>query len=217
MRKRIKPLLMIVVVICLLIAMTACVADGNLKNAKGWGLDVNSPSDYRRPFAESDPNNPLDQKSDILDLSDFEYSYGRTIFITLSNSESINNLFYDYTPEDFGIEQKTYTIIHEDFDEPRTMEYPAYITSEVVFCDAENPESMVYMEIEELRERLRAGEKFDLSSCRREVRFDYTYFFKYAPYDINGDAPSEEEWMTMLENISKLEYVTSMDWAKGWF
>lgn len=208
MRKRIKPLLMIVVVICLLIAMTACVAEGNLKNAKGWGLDVNSPSDYRRPFAESDPNNPLDQKEgDIDNLKTDENWYLKDFFIILSNSESINNLFYDYTPEDFGINVNTYTLIEEygggAFSVP-------YMGSDLVNGSIE-VDGVPCTMVEILREHFVNGKKIDLSTFRRAVRIN----FAQMATAINNCKepkylPTATDWYNMIENILQLDFVVGV-------
>lgn len=54
----------------------------------------------RKPWAQPDPNNEWDLPEKV-DYSNTEFE-GKKIYLTLTNSESLNNLFYDYTPEDFG-------------------------------------------------------------------------------------------------------------------
>ena len=54
----------------------------------------------RKPWAQPDPNNEWDLPEKV-DYSNTEFE-GKKIYLTLTNSESLNNIFYDYTPEDFG-------------------------------------------------------------------------------------------------------------------
>ena len=190
----------------------------NMKTAEEWGLNVNSPTTYRRPYAPSDPKNPLDQKSEAIQtmvgvedhtgrLYEYKWSYGRTIIIELSNSESINNLFYDYTLDDFGIRAYTY----KDDYTGETYELPGVITGYIM--DGEK-----CVGVEELRAILRNGEIVDLTNIKRTVRIEYSVPIADFKPDDNGEIhPSEEEWMSMLVYISKLDYVTHIDWLKGWF
>ena len=57
----------------------------------------------RKPWAKSDPNNQYDLLSDSqrIDYSIMDFD-GEYIVVILTNSESLNNLFYDYKVEDFG-------------------------------------------------------------------------------------------------------------------
>ena len=214
----------ILILICLLVlTLVACdpTAEGpvdNMKTAEEWGLDINSPATYKRPFAQSDPSNPLDHKSEAIKTMvgiegydgrffPYESSYGRTLLISISNSESINNLFYDYTLEDFGI--KEYSCADEYTGE--TYVYPFGINSLI----ASNGDKCY---IDELRTQLRNGEAVDLTNIKRIVRIDYSGAYMVFGEGYNGDDyPSEEEWMSMLEYISKLDYVTHINWAMGWF
>lgn len=64
------------------------------------------PSEEKKPVADPDPNNPYDVNNDPRDYSDEEYKYdGTEMSVTLTNSESLNNLFYDYVLEDFGADK----------------------------------------------------------------------------------------------------------------
>ena len=56
----------------------------------------------RKPTADPDPSNEYDIDSDPKDYSEPKYEFdGSAIVITFTNSESINNLYYDYTLADF--------------------------------------------------------------------------------------------------------------------
>lgn len=54
----------------------------------------------RKPWAQPDPNNCRDISEDY-DYSQIDFE-GKHITVELTNSESMNNLFYDYKIEDFG-------------------------------------------------------------------------------------------------------------------
>lgn len=72
------------------------------------------PSEEKKPVADPDPNNPYDVNNDPRDYSDEEYKYdGTEMSVTLTNSESLNNLFYDYVLEDFGADK--FVSIEEDY------------------------------------------------------------------------------------------------------
>ena len=214
----------ILILICLLVlTLVACDPTvkepvDNMKTAEEWGLDVNSPTTYRRPYAQSDPNNPLDQKSEAIktmvgiESSDgrffpYESSYGRVLFISISNSESINNLFYDYTFDDFGIREYPW----KDAYTEETYVYPNGIYSFI-------HEGEDHCYIEEFRERLFNGEAIDLTNIKRVVCIGYSGAHLAFGEGYNGaEYPSEEEWMDMLVYISKLDFVTHISWASGWF
>ena len=68
----------------------------------------------KKPIANPDPNNQYDERNSERDYSDEKYQYDcQKITVTLTNSESLNNLSYDYVLADFGedifdaIEEKT--------------------------------------------------------------------------------------------------------------
>ena len=190
----------------------------NMKTAEEWGLDVNSPTTYKRPFAQSDPNNPLDQKSEAIKtmvgiessdgrLLPYESSYGRVLFISISNSESINNLFYDYTFDDFGIREYPWKDAYTE---------ETYVYPDGIYSFIHEGEDHCY--IEEFRERLFNGEAIDLTNIKRVVSIGYSGAHLAFGEGYNGaEYPSEEEWMDMLVYISKLDFVTHISWASGWF
>ena len=219
MKKRINVILLLLLIVIMATTFVACDSEVELYSAEYWGLDVNSPTTYRRPYAQSDPNNPLDQKSEAIKtmvgvvdhtgrLHKYEHSYGRTLFISISNSESINNLFYDYTLDDFAIREYPW----EDSYSGRTYVYPSGIDSYIKV--GENTR----VKLEELRAQLRDGEIVDLTNIVRVVRIDYSSAHLKFGEEFNGpEYPSEEEWMDMLVHISKLDYVTHIDSQKGFF
>lgn len=88
------------VIIAILILVFACmffVACNDKGNPNG---NDSSQQVLRKPWAQPDPNNEWDLPEKV-DYSNTEFE-GKKIYLTLTNSESLNNLFYDYTPEDFG-------------------------------------------------------------------------------------------------------------------
>ncbi len=86
----------------------------------------------KKPTADPDPNNPYDIKESERDYSEEKYQYDyQEINVTLTNSESLNNLFYDYVLSDF---------------------------SEDVFCDVEETTKC---QTASLRRQESKGEKYD--------------------------------------------------------
>lgn len=63
----------------------------------------------KKPFAKPDPNNQFDleNENERADFSSIEFD-GKVIYLTLTNSESLNNLFYNYKAEDFGVDKFAY-------------------------------------------------------------------------------------------------------------
>lgn len=95
--KKIIVLMLALVLVCaILVACNDKAADeyvGVIKGdaSRGW-----------KPTADPDPNNPFDVDSDQRDYRDPIYEFkGEKMSITFTNSESLNNLFYDYTLDDF--------------------------------------------------------------------------------------------------------------------
>lgn len=91
LRRTIIAILLIVLVCA---TFVACNDDKTDKNI----VDVNSEG---KAFAQPNPNNEYDQKDISVDYSEKEFE-GKYLTITLINSESMNNLFYDYKTNDFG-------------------------------------------------------------------------------------------------------------------
>ena len=93
-------MLALVLVCAILVACNDKAADeyvGVIKGdaSRGW-----------KPTADPDPNNPLDVDSEQRDYSEPQYEFYYTkMYITYTNSESLNNLFYDYTIADFDSEK----------------------------------------------------------------------------------------------------------------
>ncbi len=89
-------MLALVLVCAILVACNDKAADeyvGVIKGdaSRGW-----------KPTADPDPDNPLDVDSEQRDYRDPKYEFkGEKMSITFTNSESVNNLFYDYTIDDF--------------------------------------------------------------------------------------------------------------------
>ena len=68
-------------------------------------VDENDPTALK-PFAAPDPNNPYDIKGQKQDMYvDWDRWADSALGISFTNTESLNNLFHDFTPEDFpGLE-----------------------------------------------------------------------------------------------------------------
>ena len=91
-----------IIVLALMLVCTLFVACNDKNNADVNGEQPTQKVE-RKPWAQPDPNNELDllELSQRGDYSNAEIK-GKEIYLTLTNSESLNNLFYDYTPTDFG-------------------------------------------------------------------------------------------------------------------
>ena len=89
-----KVLITILILVFACMFFVACNDKGNLND------NNSSQQVLRKPWAQPDPNNEWDLPEKV-DYSNTEFE-GKKIYLTLTNSESLNNLFYDYTPEDFG-------------------------------------------------------------------------------------------------------------------
>ena len=93
------------VIITILILVFACmffVACNDNENPN----DNNTQQVLRKPTADPDPNNPYDIATDVIDYrtTTIKFEFER-MSITFTNSESLNNLFYDYKLEDFDAEK----------------------------------------------------------------------------------------------------------------
>lgn len=91
LRRTIIAILLIVLVCATFVACNDGKTDKDI-------VDVNSEG---KAFAQPNPNNEYDQKDNSVDYSEKEFE-GKYLTITLINSESMNNLFYDYKTNDFG-------------------------------------------------------------------------------------------------------------------
>ena len=213
MRKIFSKSLLAILTFCLVLMLVACdpvEPIDNAKTAEEWGIDVNYTE--RKPFAWSNPDNPYDQKSEniagVFDFEEFRPSYRRHIVLKISNTETINNLFYDYTCEDLGIEQK----VHYAPEDPSYFEYNPEIVSRIEFVEDTHNSGR---DIEEVRNLLREGEEVDLSTAQRLVYVYYNDHWMTGDYE--EESLSEEEWLTMLDRLSKIDFVTDIYWLEGWF
>ena len=187
MKKRINVILLLLLIVIMATTFVACDPEVEVYSAEYWGLDVNSPTTYRRPYALSNSNNPNDEKLQKKlteeDASNALHSGTGDvcIVIELTNSESINNLFYDYTLDDFGVEY---------CEDPEFSAHFAIHTERDIRQD---------YTIGQYRNSLRAGEKIDLSRFNRKVEIDVTYS------DIrNGEA------IKIANDIAKIEFVRNI-------
>ena len=62
MKKRINAILLLLLIVIMATTFVACDPEVELYSAEYWGLDVNSPTTYRRPYALSNLDNPNDIK-----------------------------------------------------------------------------------------------------------------------------------------------------------
>lgn len=95
--KKIIALMLALVLACAV--LVAC----NDKNTEEYvGVIRGDASRGWKQTADPDPNNPFDVDSMQRDYRDPIYEYkGESMCITFTNSETLNNLFYDYTLDDF--------------------------------------------------------------------------------------------------------------------
>ena len=103
-----KVIITILILIFACMFFVACNDKGNPNdNDNGKPKDNDSSQQVlRKPTADPDPNNPYDIATDVIDFrtTTLEFFFGR-VSITFTNSESLNNLFYDYKIEDFDVEK----------------------------------------------------------------------------------------------------------------
>ena len=94
------------VIIAILILVFACMFFVAC-NDKGNPNDNDSSQQVlRKPTADPDPNNPYDIATDVTDYRTTTIKFEcERMSITFTNSESLNNLFYDYRLEDFDAEK----------------------------------------------------------------------------------------------------------------
>ena len=95
-----KVLITILILVFACMFFVACNDKGNLND------NNSSQQVLRKPTADPDPNNPYDFATDVIDYrtTTLDLFYER-IAIVFTNSESLNNLFYDYKLEDFDAEK----------------------------------------------------------------------------------------------------------------
>ena len=103
-----KVIITILILVLVCMFFVACNDKGNPNdNDNGKPKDNDSSQQVlRKPTADPDPNNPYDIATDVIDYrtTTLEFFFGR-VSITFTNSESLNNLFYDYKLEDFDAEK----------------------------------------------------------------------------------------------------------------
>ena len=99
--KRILIAILLLVLVCaILVACNDKAADeyvGVIKGdaSRGW-----------KPTAVPDPNNSFDKRGERTNFSEGTWNFdGTAINIWFTNTESLNNLFYDYTLDDFDKEK----------------------------------------------------------------------------------------------------------------
>ena len=92
-----KVIITILILVLVCMFFVAC-------NDKGNPNDNDTQQVLRKPWAQPDPNNCYDVSQNY-DYSQTEFE-GVHITVELTNSESMNNLFYDYKIEDFGTSEE---------------------------------------------------------------------------------------------------------------
>ena len=96
---RILVAMLLLVLVCTL--FVAC-NDDNGNKADPVERPVEQPVE-RKPTADPNPNNPYDVKNNDTDYSKGDWNFdGTAIIIDFTNTESLNNLFYDFQASDFG-------------------------------------------------------------------------------------------------------------------
>lgn len=97
--KKIKRIAILVLALMLVCAVfVAC----NDKNNAGVNGGQPTQKVERKPTADPDSKNPYDVSSENEDFSKGDWNFdGTAVIIFFTNTESLNNLFYDYVLEDF--------------------------------------------------------------------------------------------------------------------
>lgn len=151
----------IMCIILLLVCLVAC----NNRDPNGDLVTTG-----RKPFAKPDPSNPYDKKWLYDCAFDKDIVADNVLTISFTNTESLNNLFYDFVPEDFpGLDLKEVTEYHvaqlervrqqvlygekyEKYKEGRVEEYNRTIKLEFNFND--------YAKLEEICKQLYPRQEF---------------------------------------------------------
>ncbi len=95
-----KVIITILILVFACMFFVACNDKGN-QNDNDYDQQV-----FRKPTADPDPNNPYDIATDVTDYRTTTIKFEcERMSITFTNSESLNNLFYDYKLEDFDAEK----------------------------------------------------------------------------------------------------------------
>lgn len=95
-----KVIIMILILVFACMFFVACNDKGNQND------NDSSQQVLRKPTADPDPNNPYDIATDVTDYRTTTIKFEcERMSITFTNSESLNNLFYDYKLEDFDAEK----------------------------------------------------------------------------------------------------------------
>ena len=130
----------IMCIILLLVCLVAC----NNRDPNGDLVTTG-----REPFAKPDPSNPYDQKIGKFDFySDYnrQHILDNILVVTFTNSESLNNLFYDFVPKDFpkyDIKEIRNTLAIADTNESIVL---ANVRQQVSQGDAYADTKLVYIE-----------------------------------------------------------------------
>lgn len=95
-----KVIITILILVFVCMFFVACNDKGNQND------NDSSQQVLRKPTADPDPNNPYDIATDVTDYRTTTIKFEcERMSITFTNSESLNNLFYDYKLEDFDAEK----------------------------------------------------------------------------------------------------------------
>ncbi|MBR2955765.1 MAG: hypothetical protein IKC54_01050 [Clostridia bacterium] len=88
-----NKIIKILAIICLVSCLACLVACDQVDETDPTAL---------KPFAAPDPNNPYDEKIPRDDISgNRDNFFDNTLTLLFTNTESLNNLFHDFVPEDF--------------------------------------------------------------------------------------------------------------------
>ena len=186
MRRAIIAILLIVLVCAMFVA---CNDDNNPPaNENGYQLMD------KKPFAQPDPNNEYDQKDNSVDYSGKEFE-GKYLTITLINSESMNNLFYDYKTNDFG---NGWFNSVEELMTDRLERIREQVKNNVAYDSASNmidPKSYV------------RGIRFALVSPSKENAMKYMSELMKKPYirRVVPDVQSSGEWFITASDTGRTE------------
>ena len=146
-----------------------------------------------KPFASPDPNNPYDEKLPMTytidDITDWKY-----IFVELTNSESINNLFYDYKITDFGIKPAYY--------DDQKQEYLKSNNKPVLKSSYRRINNSDYTILEEIREKVKNGEAIDFTTYTRNLIIVFSI------------EENDEENLTNADVVEYVDYLNSLEYVR---
>ena len=182
----------ILAIICLVSCLACLVACDQVDETNPTAL---------KPFAAPDPNNPYDTKYPPVDMyGNRDNHFDNWLRVSFTNTESLNNLFHDFVPEDFpNLDIKS---IHELIPDRL-----AYVRQQILQGDDYNGQGY---NIEEFNRQLEIEFNFhdyDKLAEAYELLYPLTAFCSIGPiYNYSGffETPNDTKYASRQQNISDL-------------